>query len=214
MDNIIHAADDVVPNSAISHLDEVPSSSSDNVGSHPIPLATPPPSGGSADNLIPGSDAHRDQRWLDYQTNPDNAGWSYDRWRRNYELNQTRARDAQVMVEKYAMDLGWGTTQQRAIPVGDLETRRLDILDPGDPANGIAPRGIEYKGGGYFYRDPDILLELKKDAYLVRVEGYDIEWVFEVTEGVSQPLIDDLIDAGIRVRINNVIAVHSDGIVR
>jgi hypothetical protein len=39
MDNVIRAADDVVPNSAISHVDDLPSGSS----AHPIPLSTPPP---------------------------------------------------------------------------------------------------------------------------------------------------------------------------
>jgi hypothetical protein len=160
-------------------------------------------SGGLNDDLIPGSPEHMAQRWREYQSNPDNAGWTYERWRRNYELNQTRALDAQREVEAYAESLGWGSTSQISLNLPELGGRRLDIIDR------ESRRGIEYKGGNYFYRDPDIMLELAKDKALV-VRGWTIEWVFQVSDGVSQPLIDDLIDAGITVRINGEIASHSE----
>jgi hypothetical protein len=128
-------------------------------------------SGGLNDDLIPGSPEHMAQRWREYQSNPDNAGWTYERWRRNYELNQTRALDAQREVEAYAESLGWGSTSQISLNLPELGGRRLDIIDR------ESRRGIEYKGGNYFYRDPDIMLELAKDKALV-VRGWTIEWVF------------------------------------
>lgn len=84
----------------------------------------------------------------------------------------------------------------------ELGGRRLDIIDID------LRQGIEYKSGNYFYRDPDIMAELAKDKALVD-SGWTIEWVFQVSDSVCQPLIDELIDAGITVRVNGEIASHS-----
>jgi hypothetical protein len=151
------------------------------------------PSGGSR-ALIPGTPEHKAQRWVEYQANPDNANWSYQRWESNYEYNMRRAQIAQARVESYATTLDWGSTIQHNITLSDGSIRCLDITDFN------TRQGVEFKSGRYFYRDSDILEEIRKDAILVQ-DGWDIEWVFEVSESVSQPLLDDLAEAGISVRI-------------
>ncbi len=144
------------------------------------------------DDLIPGTPEHKAIRWSQYQTNPDNAGWSYERWSSNYDMQ--RARIAQERVEQYARTLDWGTTVQSNISAGDF-IRRLDIVDTD------LQRGIEFKSGRYFYRDRTIVEQIRKDAFLVANENWTIEWVFEVSEGISTPLLEQLIDAGISVKI-------------
>jgi hypothetical protein len=66
----------------------------------------------------------------------------------------------------------------------------------------VEQRGVEYKSGQYFYRDPDIMQELAKDRYLVQNSGWEITWVFEVEEGVSEPLVQELRSSGITVIVN------------
>ena len=69
-------------------------------------------------------------------------------------------------------------------------TRRLDIADD------EAQKAIEYKTG-YTSRTEDIRWELQRDSWLVEDE-WDITWVFEGS--ASQPLLDDLKAAGIKVK--------------
>ena len=75
---------------------------------------------------------------------------------------------------------------------GNVETRRLDIADK------VGQRAIEYKTG-YQSATADNLWEVKRDAELAR-QGWDIQWVFR-DQPPSQPLLDALKNAGIRVKI-------------
>lgn len=71
-----------------------------------------------------------------------------------------------------------------------LFDRRLDIADVDDF------KAIEHKTG-YQSRTEDVRWELERDAQLVK-QGWDIEWVFKDT--ASQPLINDLQNAGITIK--------------
>lgn len=110
-----------------------------------------------------------------------------------------KANRSHELVERYRQTLDWknSTTQYNVdTPNG---VRFIDIADPN------TLRAIEHKtmtktdgSKGYFSRDQHIREELEKDKYLVEVEGWDITWVFENAKA-SQPLIDDLKAAGIKV---------------
>jgi filamentous hemagglutinin len=109
-----------------------------------------------------------------------------------YESNQMRARDANLAVDQFHQQVGWG---QREVTVttsvdGQPSSRRLDIGD----VEGL--RAIEYKTG-YQSATPDNLWEVQRDADLVR-RGWEVEWVFKGE--ASQPLLDALNRAGIKYR--------------
>lgn len=73
---------------------------------------------------------------------------------------------------------------------GETVNRRLDIADP------KTQRGVEVKSGDYFSRTEDIMYEIERDKQLV-LDGWDIEW--KINGNASQPLLDELKDAGIKV---------------
>lgn len=77
---------------------------------------------------------------------------------------------------------------------GDHSVRRIDIVDFD------LTQSVKFNTSRYLYRDAQILEELRKDALLIQA-GWEIEWVFEVSQGVSQPLLNDLAEAGIAVKI-------------
>jgi hypothetical protein len=139
--------------------------------------------GSKSSRLLPGSQAHKEQRWKEYQE----AGgqWSYNRWSDVYEANMKRARAANAAVDAYHSELGWGV-REVTIQIDNI-TRRLDIADV------ETMRGIEYKTG-YQTANSENLSELERDRFLIQ-RGWNITWVFEGR--VSQPLIDALDEAGI-----------------
>ncbi len=142
--------------------------------------------------LKPGSDEHRAAAWDLYNERGANAQWDYARWSNVYEANQTRARDANLAVDQYHRQLGWG---ERELTVdttvnGQPSSRRLDIGDLD------GQRAIEYKTG-YQSATADNLWEIQRDADLVR-RGWQVEWVFKGE--ASQPLLDALNRAGIKYR--------------
>lgn len=57
-------------------------------------------------------------------------------------------------------------------------------------------RGVEVKSGDYFSRTEEIRSEIARDKQLVE-QGWEIEWRIE--GGASQPLLDELKEAGIKV---------------
>jgi hypothetical protein len=141
--------------------------------------------------LTPGSEEHRAAAWDLYNQRP-NAEWDYARWSSVYEANQNRARDANVAVDQYHADLGWG---EREVTVnttidGQPSSRRLDIADE------ATRRAVEYKTG-YQSATADNLWEVQRDADLVR-RGWQVEWVFKGE--ASQPLLDALDRAGIKYK--------------
>jgi hypothetical protein len=147
------------------------------------------------DPSIPGSRAHKDERWQEYQSREGTAGWSYERWSNVYEENMTRARRGNAIADDYHSNLGWGEREQTVTiqtPNGPV-SRRLDIADK------KGKRAVEVKSG-YTSRTAEIRDELKRDAELVK-KNWDIEWHFDGT--VSKPLIADLRAAGIRVTFGN-----------
>lgn len=140
-----------------------------------------------ADCLVPGTPAHKQQRWEEYQAR--GGTWSYDRWSKTYEVNLQQARQAHQAAEAYRRQIGWGQSEVTVRVDDQGTTRRLDIGDPD------ALRGIEYKTG-YITYDEAIRSEVARDAALVQ-QGWDIQWVFEGR--ASQPLLDALREAGIPV---------------
>jgi len=143
------------------------------------------PSDAKKPTLKPGSDAHKAQRWKDYQ---DRGGeWDYDRWSKTYDNNMERAKLANKVADDYQQQLGWGT---REVTVDvDGQARRLDI---GDIVN---RRGVEVKSGDQ-YLTQDNASEIARDKSLVD-QGWDIEWHFD--GHASAPLQDALKDANIRL---------------
>ncbi len=142
-------------------------------------------SGGSG--LVPGSGAHKRQRWEEYQAG--GGQWNYERWSKVYDLNMTRAIDANAAVDAYHNQLDWG--HREVTLTVDGTPRRLDIVDT------RSQRAIEYKTG-YQVADQENLSELERDAKLVSW-GWDIKWVFEGK--ASQPLLDALKSQGISYEI-------------
>jgi len=166
--------DDVIPEELLELLDDI-----DDVPGGQTIL-------GQADDFAPGSPAHKSKRWEEYQER--GGEWSYERWSKTYDNNMHRARVANQAVDDYHETLGWG---KREVTV-DVEgqARRLDIADVD------AMKGVEMKSGNYFSRTEDIRSEIARDRKLVE-QGWEIDWVIEGR--ASQPLIDELKDAGINV---------------
>ncbi len=138
---------------------------------------------------LPGSPAHREQRWQEYLERKRAEGqepWSRERWDQQYDINLQQARRANQRVDAYRDEIGWGE-REVTVDLGDGTVRRLDIADVS------RQRGIEHKTG-YTTRSPEIDSEVLRDAELVR-RGWDIEWVFEGTP--SRPLLELLEEHGI-----------------
>ena len=159
-----------------------------------------------------GSVEHKELRWSEYQeTNENNPNsWSYERWSKNYELNQNRAKISNSAVEALKNKLVWGQTEvpieidfkSQKVKVEDIpeksrsgisvktdetstelvksSSRRLDIADV------AAKRAIEHKKGD-FYLNKELKWELIRDKELVN-QGWNITWYFEGT--ASKPLSD------------------------
>lgn len=148
-------------------------------------------------SLKPGTPEHKKNRWEVYKAN--GGKMNYEHWSNRYDANIGKPSRSHELVEKYRQSLGWGTTQYSVDTPNGL--RILDIAD------GKTLKGIEHKTTtktdgtkGYFSRSPRIREELEKDKYLVEVENWDITWVFENAD-VSDPLLEDLKNAGIKVVI-------------
>ncbi|UHO40788.1 hypothetical protein H5J24_10465 [Chryseobacterium capnotolerans] len=133
-----------------------------------------------------GSPEHKAARWEEYQAN--GGKWDYDRWSNVYDANMLNAKRGNAAADAYRDQLGWG---KREVTVDVNGTpRRLDIADIDDM------RGVEVKSGDYFSRTEEIRSEIARDKQLVE-QGWDIEWRIE--GGASQPLLDELKEAGIKV---------------
>ncbi|UFH31460.1 DUF4280 domain-containing protein [Chryseobacterium sp. C-71] len=137
-----------------------------------------------------GSPEHKAQAWDDYQAR--GGEWDYNRWSNTYEANMQNANRGNAAADNYHNELGWGAREQTVkVEInGQTVNRRLDIADVD------AKMGVEVKSGNYFSRTEDIMSEIERDRELVR-QGWDIEWKIE--GGASQPLLDELRDAGINV---------------
>jgi hypothetical protein len=133
----------------------------------------------------PGSAAHKADRWSEYQKR--GGAWTFERWSKTYEINMQQARKANVAVDAYHKQLGWGT-REVTIDVEGMP-RRLDIADR------AAMRGIEYKTGYQTFNAAN-RWEIARDQVLTE-QGWNIKWVFEGK--ASKPLLEALKDAKIPV---------------
>ena len=142
----------------------------------------------------PGSAERKSATWDLYRAR--GGEWGYEQWSNVYDANQTRAAAANAATDQYRDRIGWGT-REVSIDIevdGRTETRRIDIADP------LTSRAIEYKTG-YQSASVDNLWEVARDAELVQ-RKWDVEWVFR-DQPPSQPLLDALERAGIRVKIGD-----------
>lgn len=139
----------------------------------------------------PGSDAHRAEKWEEYKNNPDNAGWTKERWDKQYDVNMQQAKKSHEAVASYrknhgfSEENGWKTEQTLASSNGNK--RRLDIV------NKDTLEAIEHKRGKQ-YLTKDIRSEIERDASL-RKDGWDVKWHFD--GHASKPLTDELDRLGI-----------------
>ncbi len=168
----------------------------------PVSSGTQPPAGGAPTN--PGTAelngeslgqdkvARKAARWQEYQ----NGGgtWTYERWSKVYDLNQSRATAANAAVDAYHQDLGWGKREVVVSAIEGAPDRKLDIGD----LEGM--RGIEHKTG-YQSATEGNLSEVARDAALVK-KGWKIKWVFEGS--ASKPLLEALKTSGIEVEFRAV----------
>lgn len=109
-----------------------------------------------------------------------------------YDANIQNALKGNAAADPYHQEIGWGK-REATVKVnvdGNEVNRRLDIADV------ETQRGVEVKSGDYFSRTDEIRYEIQRDKQLVK-DGWDIEWRIE--GWASQPLLDDLKDAGITV---------------
>lgn len=143
----------------------------------------------------PGTPEHKQARWKEYQENPNNSKWDYERWSKVYDANITKAKHANHRRDAYHKEIGWGETEQTVqVRVnGTVYTRRHDIADI------QKQKAIEHKTG-YQSLNRDVSWELDRDKQLVK-DGWKIEWVFDGT--ASKPLVNALKEAGISVKFIN-----------
>lgn len=137
-----------------------------------------------------GTPQHKEQAWEEYQER--GGEWDYNRWSNTYEANMLNANKGNAAADAYHENIGWG---KREVTVevelnGNTVNRRLDIADV------KKQKGVEVKSGNYFSRTEDIMYEIERDKQLVK-DGWKIEWRIE--GGASQPLLDELKNAGITV---------------
>lgn len=140
-------------------------------------------------------------RWEEYQRRDGTAGWEFDRWSNNYDLNQSRWRIADVKVDEYWESIG--NIGRKEVAVDNLPDdfdagRRLDI---GDDLSS-PPWGIEVKSG-YATLNVKIRQQLNVDRYLQNEARWNISWYFDGT--ASKPLLDALDEAGIPYSFRDIV---------
>lgn len=149
----------------------------------PPARAEPPPR-----DYAPGTPEHREARWRAYQER--GGQWPRERWDRQYDINLNQARRGNEVADRYREQLGLPESMREQTVSAGGEARRLDIV------NRAEMTGYEVKSGDYTTQSPFIRSEIRRDAILVE-DGWDITWAFEGRP--SQPLLDALAEAGIRV---------------
>ena len=146
------------------------------------------------DNLVPGSSAHKAQRWADYEAR--GGSWSYDRWSNQYEVNMRNPQVGLGRERVYREALG-GESRMLQTPYGN---RQIDVFVP--DSNLL----LQVKTGGKQYLTTQgrlaNTLAIKRDAWLVK-QGYSVEWVLE--GGGSKQLLQALDDASIKYHLGPIL---------
>jgi RHS repeat-associated protein len=143
--------------------------------------------------LTPGSAEHKALRWQEYQQR--GGSWSYERWSKQYEVNMQNATGPLLREAEYRAALG-GENRILNTPLGQ---RQIDILVAGEKRAVQLKTGYEYLTTTGRLNNADAIA---RDAWLVK-QGYTVEWVLE--KGGSQPLLDALKEAGIKVHTGPLI---------
>lgn len=153
-------------------------------------------SGGS--DMAPGSPAHRQARWEQYQAT--GGTWSKEHWDNVYSANMKKPQLAREPQIAFMQTLDWGPGTEPEVNVqvtvnGTVYIRRLDI------ANMSFKRGYEVKTGDQAFRGPPEgpagnQWEIARDKALI-AQGWDIRWHFVEDSHASDPLLQALRDARI-----------------
>ena len=125
--------------------------------------------------LIPGTPEHKAQRWKEYQAR-DNAGWSYERWSKQYDINMENASYGLSRERKYREVFGG---ESRVLKT-DFTLRQIDIAD------GTSLKQLKT---GKVSLTKQAKIDIQKDAWLID-EGYHVEYILE--KGASKPFLNAL----------------------
>ena len=138
--------------------------------------------------LIPGTPEHKAQRWKDYQAR-DNAGWSYERWSKQYDINMRNASYGLSRERKYREVFGG---ESRVLKT-DFTLRQIDIAD------GTSLKQLKT---GKVSLTKQAKIDIQKDAWLMD-EGYHVEYILE--KGASKPFLNALDENNIPYTIGSLL---------
>ena len=138
--------------------------------------------------LIPGTPEHKAQRWKEYQAR-DNAGWSYERWSKQYDINMENASYGLSRERKYREVFGG---ESRVLKT-DFTLRQIDIAD------GTSLKQLKT---GKVSLTKQAKIDIQKDAWLID-EGYHVEYILE--KGASKPFLNALDENNIPYTIGSLL---------
>ena len=138
--------------------------------------------------LIPGTPEHKAQRWKEYQAR-DNAGWSYERWSKQYDINMENASYGLSRERKYREVFGG---KSRVLKT-DFTLRQIDIAD------GTSLKQLKT---GKVSLTKQAKIDIQKDAWLID-EGYHVEYILE--KGASKPFLNALDENNIPYTIGSLL---------
>lgn len=140
-----------------------------------------PSAGSAAQDMTPGSPAHKAARWQSYQER--GGTWSHERWSKQYDTNMRNYQHGLAREVEYrsAMGAGEGTVKT------PLTNRQIDLLKADEMYAGQLKTG-------YVSLTKENALAIQKDAELVK-RGWQVEHILE--GGASKPYLEALERAGV-----------------
>ncbi|MDI1257326.1 MAG: hypothetical protein PSV16_14625 [Flavobacterium sp.] len=114
--------------------------------------------------------------------------WDYERWSKTYSDNMKRALQANIAVNQYHHEIGWGLKEVSIRIDGKKETLSIADID--------AMRGIEVSQAKYTTRSKAAMKKIARHEALVK-KGWDITW--KIAGTASLPLLKELKRAGINI---------------
>lgn len=114
--------------------------------------------------------------------------WDYERWGKTYSDNMKRALQANIAVNQYHHEIGWGLKEVSIRIDGKKETLSIADID--------AMRGIEVSQAKYATRSKAAMKKIARHEALVK-KGWDITW--KIAGTASLPLLKELKRAGINI---------------
>jgi hypothetical protein len=145
-----------------------------------------PPKPPKKPKLEAGTPEHKAQRWEDYKAK--GGKMDYDRWSKQYDTNMRNTKVGLNREAEYREAMG-GVSETVKTP---YTNRQIDV----------SIREQDYMGQvktGKVSLTEQAKIDIKKDAYLVEVEGKKVEYILE--KGASKPFLDALKENGIDYKI-------------